>query len=316
MKIWLEMSRDIEHGGEDWGFKKCIWAPTYKKGTNKSKTWPFWDNVCKVNAEDYIIHLRGRGHDAKFIGYSIAKTDGQVTKEHPPLAGEWDYCESFYRAYLKDFASFDNPINLYQLFDDKSLELKKYYEEKEKPRNIFYTIQSERLQCLNGGYLSEIDDNLLSIILNYADGKDAESAFVGVSVSTSVVIKEIRARVGQERFAKNIKNNYNNRCCFPECNISDKEFLIASHIARWADNIEKRGHTSNGLCFCPIHDKAFELGYFSLDDDFRICVEHPKDHSQVFKEYISRFTGKSISKGIVEPDREALEEHRKRCEIK
>ena len=32
MKIWIEMSRDIEHGGNEWGFTKCIWAPTYKKG--------------------------------------------------------------------------------------------------------------------------------------------------------------------------------------------------------------------------------------------------------------------------------------------
>ena len=32
MKTWIEMSRDIEHGGNEWGFTECIWAPTYKKG--------------------------------------------------------------------------------------------------------------------------------------------------------------------------------------------------------------------------------------------------------------------------------------------
>ena len=91
--------------------------------------------------------------------------------------------------------------------------------------------------------------------------------------------------------------------------------MVASHIARWADNSEKRGDTSNGLCLCPIHDKAFELGYFSLDDKFRICVEKRNDHRQIFKEYIARYIGMTISKGQVEPDREALAEHRKRNNI-
>ncbi len=55
-------------------------------------------------------------------------------------------------------------------------------------------------------------------------------------VNTSFAIRHIKARVGHARFAKNVKDNYNNRCCFPECGISDRDFLIASHIARWADN--------------------------------------------------------------------------------
>lgn len=171
------------------------------------------------------------------------------------------------------------------------------------------------MQCLNGGYLSEVDETLLAIILDNAGEFDGEASLVGLSVPTSMAIKQIKVRVGHACFATNVKNNYNSQCCFPECKISDREFLVASHIARWADNIERRGDTSNGLCLCPIHDKAFELGYFSLDNNFKICVEKRNDHSQIFKEYISRYIGMSISKGQVEPDREALEEHRRRCNI-
>lgn len=32
--IWLEMSREEKHGGGEWSFQKCIWAPSHKKGTN------------------------------------------------------------------------------------------------------------------------------------------------------------------------------------------------------------------------------------------------------------------------------------------
>lgn len=309
------MSRDEKHGGDEWGFTKCIWAPTYKKSEGEKKSWPFWDNVNKVKTGDIVFHLRGKGKKSEFVGYSIAKTDGHETLERPPSSGSWAYCSSFYRAFLSDFIRFNKPISLYQLFKEHSLDFKKYYEQKAKPRNIFYTIQSNRLQCLNGGYLSEVDEMLLDIILENNEASGEEGVSVGLSVPTSVAIKQIKVRVGHAHFSANVKNNYNNRCCFPECTISDREFLIASHIARWADNSEKRGDTSNGLCLCPIHDKAFELGYFSLDNNFRICVKERSDHSQIFKAYILRYIGMTISKGQIEPDRVALAEHRRRSNI-
>lgn len=139
MKIWIEMSRDIEHGGDEWGFTKCIWAPTYKKGKGTNKSWLFWDNVNKVKSGDFILHLRGKGKEAEIVGYSIAKTDGYRTEERPPIAGEWAYCNSFYKAILTDYLKFENSINLYRLFFDKELELKDYYEKKSKPKNLFFS---------------------------------------------------------------------------------------------------------------------------------------------------------------------------------
>lgn len=314
MKMWIEMSRDVEHGGGKWGFTKCIWAPTYKNN-DENKTWLFWDNVNKVKTGDIVFHLRGKGQEAKFVGFSIVKSDGHKTLERPHNLGSWAYCKSFYRAFLSNYMNFNKAIDLYQLFREKEIELKRYYEQKSKPRNIFYTIQSNRLQCLNGGYLSEVDEMLLAILLDNTEVFSDENDSVELSVHTSVAIRQIKARVGHARFSKNVKDNYDNRCCFPECGISDKDFLVASHIARWADNSEKRGDTSNGLCLCPIHDKAFELGYFSLDDNFKICSGKRNSHSQIFNEYIIRYIGMTISKGLIEPDRDALEEHRRRNNI-
>lgn len=96
---------------------------------------------------------------------------------------------------------------------------------------------------------------LLAIILDNIETFTEDNASVDLSVPSSVTLKQIKARVGHARFSTNVKNNYNNRCCFPECRISDSDFLVASYIARWADNREKRGDTSNALCLCPIHDK-------------------------------------------------------------
>ena len=123
MKMWIEMSRDEEHGGSEWGFTKCIWAPTYADG-EKSKTWPFWENVNKVKAGDTVFHLRGKGREAYFVGFSIARSDGHKTSERPQNLGKWAYCKSFYRAFLSDYVSFSKAINLYQLFEDKEIDLK------------------------------------------------------------------------------------------------------------------------------------------------------------------------------------------------
>lgn len=145
MKIWIEMSRDIEHGGNEWGFTECIWAPTYKKGNGRNKTWLFWDNVNKVKSGDFILHLRGKGKEAEIVGYSIAKTDGYRTEERPPIAGEWAYSNSFYRAILTDFLGFKNPINLYQLFLDKELELKNTIRKKVNLK--IYFLLYNRVDC-------------------------------------------------------------------------------------------------------------------------------------------------------------------------
>ncbi len=78
----------------------------------------------------------------------------------------------------------------------------------------------------------------------------------------------IRQRRGQERLHRLTLLNYNNECAL--CDISDKGFLIASHIVRWADDPEKRGSLSNVICLCRFHDALFESGYISLADDLSV----------------------------------------------
>ena len=149
MRMWIEMSRDEEHGGKEWGFTKCIWAPTYKKSKGEDKSWPFWNNVNKVRAGDIVLHLRGKGQRAEFVGCSFVKTNGHETLERPPIPGSWGYCKSFYRAFLGDYIKFNQSINLYHLFKDKNI-LKGIMSRRPNHEISFYTIQSDRLQCLNG----------------------------------------------------------------------------------------------------------------------------------------------------------------------
>ncbi|MCG3208397.1 MAG: hypothetical protein FOGNACKC_02001 [Anaerolineae bacterium] len=81
-----------------------------------------------------------------------------------------------------------------------------------------------------------------------------------------------RQRRGQARIRELTLQNYNYQCAL--CDINNPQFLIASHISRWTDDIEGRGDLSNVICFCKFHDSLFELGYFALSDKYQILKKN------------------------------------------
>src|ERR1044072_7477018 len=163
--IFLEMSRDENHGGGSWAFSNCVWAPTEKSGGG---AWPFWSKILSIEVGDTILHLRGIPPSASFIGYSTAATAGYVTKQRPPELGPWEYSKAFYRADLDAFTLFDAPMNLGEIFSNRRQELESYFDSNRKSgatkQNIFYVRQNGRLQCLNGAYLSAIDQELFTAL--------------------------------------------------------------------------------------------------------------------------------------------------------
>ena len=129
-----------------------------------------------------------------------------------------------------------------------------------------------------------------------------------VSVETGTQIATVRSRRGQDKFAEKIKELYYNKCCFPDCSVTDYRFLVASHIARWADNEELRGELGNGLCFCLLHDKAFERGIFTIDDQFKIFVNPKEQNAETpfLRELISCH-GQQIKLAKIRPLKDALQ---------
>lgn len=281
--MWIEMSKDKTHGGSGWEFTKCLWAPAYKLvgKTNKHVNWAYWNCIKDVRAGDIVLHLRG-DKNPKFVGQSIAETDGFETIIKPPDAGpNWDYAERFYRVNLKDYVPFKQEINLSKLFDTKNIQLTTYYKNnKEKSlqnkRLLFYAIQINKLRRQNGAYLSNVDDELYRILFEEEMQPDIVDIDIQNSVSVSEGLNILPFRKGQSDFARNVIKNFGCKCCFPGCNVTDRNFLVGSHIARWADCPEFRGETANGLCFCLMHDKAFEIGLFTINDEWKIDINETR----------------------------------------
>lgn len=320
--IWLEMSRDPIHGGGTWGFGKCIWSPSHKR--NENSKWAYWESVLSVKERDLIIHLQGKGNDAKFIGFSIAAEDGYETLQRPPNPGQWEYAKMFYRLGLRDFSKFAPPVFLKQVFKEKEELLRKYYhtnhnKPKKEKSKLFYVVQSNKLQCLNGAYLSEFDNELLQIIfdINYSYTNLIEYTNFPDTIENGERHQILKTRIGQNQFSQAVRSNYNFQCCFPGCNISHDKFLVGSHIARWADVPDLRGQVSNGLCLCLMHDKAFELGYFIIDKNYRISINWAKENNfdQWFKTSVVPFNGQKIKFGRILPSVDALNKHWERIQF-
>jgi len=119
------------------------------------------------------------------------------------------------------------------------------------------------------------------------------------------------ARVGQNFFRKSVLSAYNNKCCIS--GLSVPKLLIASHIVPWSRDQANRLNPQNGLTLSILHDKAFDLGLITIDENMAVRVSKNIDVSNdyYFEESIRFFNGKSITlPEKFQPNAEFLEFHR------
>jgi len=314
---FIEMARDEAHGGAGWHFLQCVWAPTEKE---KGGRWPFWLKILEIREGDLVLHIRATARKSFFVGYSVASTDGYRTEERPPEPGDWEFSKAFLRADLKDFVPFQTPLSLATIFSSRRRVLEDYFDENKRQgktkKNIFFVRQAGQLQCQNGGYLSELDDKLFhALFASEASQYDAHRPQKTV-VNTAQQLGWLKTRIGQAEFSNEIGKLYSHRCCFPSCFITEPRFLVGSHIARWSDNETLRGNLGNGLCLCLMHDKAFEIGLFTLNDEYLVTINASVTRQpSAFMAALKAGHGKQIRLARILPSKEALAEHRKRFGI-
>ncbi|MCC3149520.1 HNH endonuclease [Bifidobacterium bifidum] len=119
-------------------------------------------------------------------------------------------------------------------------------------------------------------------------------------------------RVNQSYFRNSLLQNYHGTCCITGMQIP--KLLIASHIKPWkASTPNEKTAASNGLLLNAFHDRAFDQGLISIDDDYRIMVNHDKvRHSDINDRWLYDFDGHEISlPAISQPSHEFIEYHHK-----
>lgn len=80
----------------------------------------------------------------------------------------------------------------------------------------------------------------------------------------------VNVRVNQGIFRDLLLKKYN-KCCL--CDVENHTLLIASHIKPWAESKPKEKlDVDNGFLMCPNHDKLFDKGYITFDNDGKIII--------------------------------------------
>lgn len=82
------------------------------------------------------------------------------------------------------------------------------------------------------------------------------------------VMRLRKTRVNQDFFRSLIMASYDNKCAVT--GIDARELLIASHIVPWSEDQVRRIDPSNGICLNALHDRAFDLGLMTFDEDLTV----------------------------------------------
>jgi putative restriction endonuclease len=113
------------------------------------------------------------------------------------------------------------------------------------------------------------------------------------STETNVYTKN---RLHQSFFRRTVLGSYGKRCCITGNPVP--QLLRASHIIPWAKSETHRLDPSNGLCLAATHDAAFDQGFITLDEDYRLVVSRALKeflpHDEIHHSFV-KFEGNPIS---------------------
>jgi len=302
---WLEMTRTPELRKQGWGLGDCLSSP--QRNDNGGR-WAFWETMLLVRKDDLIFHLAGKSPHSFFVGTSVANNSAENIIDSP------EHYSPIYKVELDNYRELSDPLNWDDIKREKDGELRNYFiKNKNKGKNkerLFYVIQNNKLRCLNGAYLSYLSDDLIHILFDLKISSSLSHVnVVSVNAKTSSRFSSVSSRLGQDKFSKNIKDNFNHSCCFPDCSVDHDSFLIGAHIARWTDVPELRGNTSNGLCLCNFHDKAFEIGAFTIDSNYKVVLRDDSKFTDTIDMMLNTGKNKQILNSEIKPSIESLKYH-------
>ncbi len=101
-------------------------------------------------------------------------------------------------------------------------------------------------------------------------------------------------RIGQSFFRSMVLSAYGGRCCIT--GLSVPRLLVASHIVPWRINKLHRLNPRNGLALSALHDRAFDAGLITINEDMtvRVSDKHSAMSDDFFSKAIEYYRGKPI----------------------
>ncbi len=157
----------------------------------------------------------------------------------------------------------------------------------------------------------DLDDQVVDYI--HSNGQKYLARIEEIEKNTKTLIGEeknaiVKVRVNQDIFRSRLISKYHGKCCL--CGVDNESLLNASHIKPWSESDEREKLDSgNGLLLCPNHDKLFDRGYISFDDEGNILIsDRLTETNKIFMN-----VDKRMSVLVTEDNKEYFRYHRKYC---
>lgn len=125
-------------------------------------------------------------------------------------------------------------------------------------------------------------------------------------------LRMVKTRVNQSVFRQIVLSNYSGKCAITGIDIPD--LLFASHILPWSSHEHERLNPENGICLSALYDRAFDKGYITIDNNYKVVLSTSLKKKNTFDYYTKHFASIE-NKALINPvkylpKKEFLEHHR------
>lgn len=155
----------------------------------------------------------------------------------------------------------------------------------------------EEMQSDWSQFAAEAQQAKFEFDLEDTDTKE-ERIYEDTDYSSTDVAMLTNARVGQRFFRRAVLSAYNEQCCVT--GLAVPALLVASHIIPWRDDPQNRVNPRNGLLLSALHDKAFDAGLITINDDLTVRVS---DTLNCGNEFLTSAVGTYHGKPIARPEK-------------
>ncbi|MBQ9329045.1 MAG: HNH endonuclease [Solobacterium sp.] len=210
----------------------------------------FKDNNYKIEPGD-IVYIYEAGKE-KWIRFKcvVTSANNERTVTDERKYGGWGKDEPIFNFTVSLDYEFSSPITFSQLVEHGI-----------SPKRISVTKSSRKPEVFE--FLEECE--ALDRIRNEPQEAEEETSVIGGERTATV-----KQRINQTYFRDRLIKKYG-KCAV--CGNDEIRLLNASHIIPWRDcDDNAKIELNNGLLLCPAHDRCFDLGYISFDENGKIMV--------------------------------------------
>ena len=160
------------------------------------------------------------------------------------------------------------------------------WHEMQENRLLFSTAMQDAVATIDTPVIPEYNEISAN---SFAVQETSQVSYLGETREATVQV-----RVGQAYFRAAVLSAYNNRCCIS--GLAVPQLLVASHIVPWRQDINQRLNPQNGLALSNLHDKAFDLGFLTIDEEYRVVVSEKvgATSDEFFVSALRNFHGKPM----------------------